>query len=263
MKTLANTVLFLVAAYVLPLTGRIDLLLDWRILILMAAGATILLTQPQFSVGDAREKQATDSFTVFLILGCGLLSQVVPVIEYAYFERLLPDTAATAATLLGLAMLIGGLAFRIWSIRTLGKYFTSTVQITEGHKLVTWGPYAIVRHPSYLGAWVAIIGAGVFLAAPIGTLTAAILMSLAYRKRLAAEEQTLRARFGAAYDDYSATTPRVIPLESILRFFTRDGMIAAAVVLTILIVTAALIIIDVGIDSVYLRDFPATIVGLE
>ncbi|KAF8512161.1 hypothetical protein BU17DRAFT_54172, partial [Hysterangium stoloniferum] len=47
-------------------------------------------------------------------------------------------------------MSIGGL-IRIWCYKALGTLFTLEITIRPNHKLVTWGPYAYLRHPSYTG----------------------------------------------------------------------------------------------------------------
>lgn len=46
------------------------------------------------------------------------------------------------------AVWIGG-AIRIACYRELGRLFTYELTIREKHRLVTSGPYSIVRHPSY------------------------------------------------------------------------------------------------------------------
>lgn len=50
----------------------------------------------------------------------------------------------------------------MWSHRTLGRFFTWELSVQDGHRLLTVGPYAIVRHPSYLG--LALLAAGNVLA---------------------------------------------------------------------------------------------------
>ncbi|KAH7913603.1 hypothetical protein BJ138DRAFT_1145604 [Hygrophoropsis aurantiaca] len=50
-----------------------------------------------------------------------------------------------------LASTIGG-AGRVWCYRALGRHFTFQLSILKGHRLMTGGPYAIVRHPSYTAA---------------------------------------------------------------------------------------------------------------
>ena len=59
-----------------------------------------------------------------------------------------------------------GTALRYWAIRTLGRLFTYQLAVHNDHKLVTSGPYAAVRHPSYTGAQVAIVGTALLQLAP-------------------------------------------------------------------------------------------------
>ncbi|KAG1893460.1 uncharacterized protein F5891DRAFT_1066739 [Suillus fuscotomentosus] len=42
--------------------------------------------------------------------------------------------------------------------RTLGRYFTFLLSVRQDHRLITTGPYAIVRHPSYTGMMMLCLG---------------------------------------------------------------------------------------------------------
>ncbi|TFK67933.1 ICMT-domain-containing protein [Pluteus cervinus] len=64
----------------------------------------------------------------------------------------------TAPLLLGWSLNLVGATIRRECYRTLGHYFTFVLSIRPNHKLVTSGPYAWVRHPSYTGAIIAGIG---------------------------------------------------------------------------------------------------------
>jgi protein-S-isoprenylcysteine O-methyltransferase Ste14 len=44
-----------------------------------------------------------------------------------------------------------GLAIRIWAIVTLGQAFRTTVEVDRGQAVISTGPYARIRHPSYAG----------------------------------------------------------------------------------------------------------------
>lgn len=60
---------------------------------------------------------------------------------------------------------VTGMSIRLWCYRTLGKLFTSELALLSKHKLVTSGPYAIVRHPAYTGGILAMGGASLANAA--------------------------------------------------------------------------------------------------
>ena len=112
----------------------------------------------------------------------------------------------------GLALVVAGIGFSIWSARTLGRHFDMEVEVHEGHEVVDQGPFAIVRHPVYLGLAVHLIGT--CLATGNGLLIAGTLFGAfpALYVRAAAEERLLRAALGPAYDVYARRVPMLIPL---------------------------------------------------
>ena len=60
---------------------------------------------------------------------------------------------------------IGGLG-RLWCFRALGRHFTHHLAIRKDHKLVTTGPYALVRHPGYLFGALSALGMSLVIASP-------------------------------------------------------------------------------------------------
>ncbi len=58
----------------------------------------------------------------------------------------------------GIGLLIVGAALRIWSQRTLGRYFSPNVQVSADQPVIARGPYRVLRHPGYAGGLLAIIG---------------------------------------------------------------------------------------------------------
>jgi len=80
----------------------------------------------------------------------------------ALCHRPVPTNARTsdisALLVLGVLFTIGGTAIRIACYREMGAFFTFDITFQKDHKLVTTGPYAVVRHPSYLGAMMIIVG---------------------------------------------------------------------------------------------------------
>jgi protein-S-isoprenylcysteine O-methyltransferase Ste14 len=56
--------------------------------------------------------------------------------------------------LAGVILMTSSAQTRLWCFRTLGNMFTFEVSIRAKHELITGGPYAFARHPSYTAAWV-------------------------------------------------------------------------------------------------------------
>ena len=206
---LKSIVLFVLLGIVLPLAACLKGLLDARIIILTLASAMVFFTQPTPKADEAKAQAATDQQSFWWITAMSLLSLHVPIIEWAYFNDM--QTIYAWSFPLGVGILLLSIIFRVWAIRTLGRFFTATVQIVEEHQVVQSGPYALVRHPSYTGAYLSYVGTGIMLEAWWGLAFATIAMGFAYYQRISAEEQTLLAHFGDAYADYSAKTKRLIP----------------------------------------------------
>ncbi len=194
---------------ILPLLGKPALILNGKILFIIAGCICMWLTQPPVSVKETSDQKSSDRFSVVLILFMSVISVVVPVADWAYFR--LDHDRFNAVTVIGFCMIIAGVSFRAWSVKTLGRYFTATVQITEGHTLVKTGPYRIVRHPSYTGAFLAIIAGGVILESITGFVISCIAMIIAYYVRIRIEEKELTGWFGQAYENYKRDTKMIIP----------------------------------------------------
>lgn len=65
----------------------------------------------------------------------------------------------TSSAVVGCILACMGAAVRAWCYRALGRLFTFEFAILSNHKLITSGPYAFVRHPSYTGGMLALAGA--------------------------------------------------------------------------------------------------------
>ena len=111
---------------------------------------------------------------------------------------------------LGVALYLVGGVLRLWPVFVLGRRFSGLVAIQEGHQLVTSGVYGRIRHPSYLGMLLMVLGWGLAFRTWVGVLLAA-LMAPPLVARIRAEERLLRSQFGAEYDAYRARTSRLVP----------------------------------------------------
>jgi protein-S-isoprenylcysteine O-methyltransferase Ste14 len=130
-------------------------------------------------------------------------------------ERVLPAAAiqpAAAGAWLGLAFLWSGIVLRLWSFRTLGRYFTFTVQTSRDQPVIRAGPYRFVRHPGYTGLLLAIIGVSFFFGNWVSTVGLAIAATAGLVYRIRVEERALVQTLGDTYRDYAATRKRLVPL---------------------------------------------------
>jgi len=118
---------------------------------------------------------------------------------------------ADAARALGLVLAVGGVAFSLWAIATLGRHYDLVIEIHADHQLVRAGPYAFARHPVYTGLIVHFLGACLAtgnLMLLAGTLFVTI---PAFLLRIRDEERLLRERFGAEYDRYAKDVGMLAP----------------------------------------------------
>jgi protein-S-isoprenylcysteine O-methyltransferase len=110
-----------------------------------------------------------------------------------------------------LAVLIAGIALRWWAIAVLGRFFTVDVAIHADHHVVSSGPYAVLRHPSYTGALLAFVAIGLTFGSwpALAVLVIPILVALVVRIRV--EERALDGALGDAWRVYAAKTSRLVP----------------------------------------------------
>jgi protein-S-isoprenylcysteine O-methyltransferase Ste14 len=120
---------------------------------------------------------------------------------------LMPDIAYY----LGIFLIVLGLIIRQWAIAVLGRFFTLTVKIQSDQLIVRNGPYRLVRHPSYSGLLLTLIGIGLALQTWIGLVLNIVVFALVFGYRISVEEKALTSAFGEKYQEYSRRTKRLIP----------------------------------------------------
>lgn len=111
---------------------------------------------------------------------------------------------------LGAFLTGGGLLFTVWARSHLGRNWSGSVTIKEGHELVKSGPYALVRHPIYTGLLVAFLGSALALGLWGGVVAFALGAGALWRK-LRIEERWMRQQFGEVYEEYSRHVAALIP----------------------------------------------------
>jgi protein-S-isoprenylcysteine O-methyltransferase Ste14 len=94
----------------------------------------------------------------------------------------------------------------------LGRNFSSTLVIRQGHRLIRSGPYRFVRHPMYSAYLLLFVGAFLMSANWLVGSTGVAIITTLMTIRLVREEALLVERFGAEYEEYRRTTGMFLPL---------------------------------------------------
>jgi len=139
-------------------------------------------------------------FTVFISIGLALSFGYAGVV-------VLPDWVFYP----GVFLMLLGVLVRQWAIAVLGRFFSLTVRVATDHRVVTRGPYRLVRHPSYTGVLITFIGLGLAVQSLGGLLVLLGVFSLSYGYRIRVEEKTLLSELGPDYASYMRRTKRLVP----------------------------------------------------
>ena len=128
----------------------------------------------------------------------------------AYVQPLAIDLDRSVQ-LVGLAIAIASAAFAAWAMWSLGRSYGIRMDVFRGHSLKTDGPYALVRHPMYLGIVLFNLGASLALESPLLLAATALFVVPFTAVRISAEEKVLRDAFGERYLRYAERVPALIP----------------------------------------------------
>jgi protein-S-isoprenylcysteine O-methyltransferase Ste14 len=112
---------------------------------------------------------------------------------------------------LGIVAIVAGSGLRQWAISALGRFFTFDVRITDEQRVVDSGPYRWVRHPSYTGLLLSLVGIGLTLGNWLSVLALAVLPTVGLVQRVRVEEAALVAGLGEPYERFAATRSRLVP----------------------------------------------------
>ena len=130
---------------------------------------------------------------------------------WLHWDRgLLPRGYEPSLAALGTLVVLAGAALAAWAKLRLGRWFTGTFGVKEGHELVSDGPYGITRHPIYTGLLLTVLGAALAWDSAL-TLLLALLLAVPFSFHTVYEEALFEQHFGEAYRDYQHRVPRLVP----------------------------------------------------
>ena len=159
---------------------------------------------------NSRESSVHDQGTLRVIWVVVSVSLVIASIVKNVSSTRLP-IPVELSDMLSITLTISGLALRLLSIVTLGRYFTVNVAIHPDQHVITTGPYRFIRHPSYTGLLVAFLGLGMYFANWLSLLFLLVPITVATLYRIKKEEEILLKVLGPPYQAYCKETKRLIP----------------------------------------------------
>jgi protein-S-isoprenylcysteine O-methyltransferase Ste14 len=152
----------------------------------------------------------------WLLAVLGVPYVILLVVLWRPLPLALPSRARLAAAVSG-GLLSGlGLGLSIWGRFALGEMYNVSsalgAELYAGHRLITGGPFAVVRHPVYLGA--AVAAAGALLVYRTWAVVFILMHLPIFVARARREEQALAAQFGPTWEAYRRRVPAWLPRQA-------------------------------------------------
>jgi protein-S-isoprenylcysteine O-methyltransferase Ste14 len=166
-----------------------------------AVGVWVALTDPALGkrrqkAGPIKEQRPSQRvIALLLILSLNALL-VVSALDHRFRWSHMPSIVSVVGDLLvGLGLFIVLLVFRA------NTYGGATVEVAEGQTVISTGPYAIVRHPMYVGAVVMAAGVPLALGSWWGLLPVSVFIAMHVGRIL--DEEALLCSDLAGYSEYT------------------------------------------------------------
>jgi protein-S-isoprenylcysteine O-methyltransferase Ste14 len=171
-------------------------------------GLLVFLKKDGGSQGEAEARRS----------GLSVLGIAIQVVAFAavgfgevtfLYAPLSPQSLEQAAATLFLA--VATCLIFAASKRALGRNWSVVARTRSDHELVTWGPFAYVRHPIYSALFLWMLAMAVALGHYWGLILGVPLYWLGTILRIREEERLLRAQFGPDYEGYAKRVKRFVP----------------------------------------------------
>ena len=208
MRTLKAVVIGLIVLAVLVFlpAGTLAYWQGWAFIVVFslstnAIGVYLALTDPallerRMKAGPAAETRPMQKIIITLAFIVLALMPVVSAFDHRFGWSQVPAWLSVLGNaLVALGLMIDLLVFRE------NSYGASTIETMEGQTVISTGPYALVRHPMYLGVLVMVLGTPLALGSWWGLLPAACTLPI-LMLRIRDEETMLRGEL-EGYEAYA------------------------------------------------------------
>ena len=153
------------------------------------------LLERRMSAGASAEKEASQKIIQVFAAVAFVAMFVVSVLDHRFAWSVVP----TYAVIAGDALIVLGFLF-VFFVFKVNSFTSGIIEIAPEQKVISTGPYGLVRHPMYLGALILLLGIPIALGSWWGVLTL-VPMAVVLVLRLTDEEIFL-ARNLPGYTEY-------------------------------------------------------------
>lgn len=98
-----------------------------------------------------------------------------------------------------------------WAVEHLGRQWRMHAGLWPDHRLITTGPYGLVRHPIYTSILAVALAAGLLRASWPAILLSVALFVAGTEIRVRVEDRLLASRFGKEFEAYRRSTRAYLP----------------------------------------------------
>lgn len=205
-------VLLTMGALLFGSAGRLDLpwlwayLLGWLVYVSLASGLTL-----RFNPTLARERMQPPSDRDRLTRRMAVVPSLGHLVVAGLDARFGWSSMPSWLHVVGLVLLTVAWSFITWTFLT-NRFASSAIRIQDerGHEVISTGPYALVRHPMYLGVFLTIVGSPLAL----GSWWAAVAISpmlVVFVRRTELEDRLLHEEL-RGYPEYAQRVrSKVVP----------------------------------------------------
>jgi protein-S-isoprenylcysteine O-methyltransferase Ste14 len=180
------------------------LIISWFIF----AAAFIFRKRP-----EASQERNRDAHSIAGVILQGVAYAIIWAVRRDAYSPILPVGSAISfvIAIIAVAIAAASVLLVIKAVRALGKEWSVTARVVEGHKLATEGPYSLTRNPIYTGMFGMLIATGLILSQWAALVIGIAIFLVGTLIRVRSEERLLRDTFGGEFDAYKRRVPALIP----------------------------------------------------
>jgi protein-S-isoprenylcysteine O-methyltransferase Ste14 len=156
--------------------------------------------------GPRAEKRTAQKIIMICVSVAFVALMVVPGLDHRFGWSRMPGAVVIAGDVL---VLLG--FYFIFCVYRVNPFTSATIEVAEDQRVISTGPYAIVRHPMYAGGFLYLLGTPLALGSYWGLLAAAAMMPLLIW-RLLDEERFLAANLPGYREYIKKVRYRLVPL---------------------------------------------------